>query len=225
MAIKHRIVFDTETCPLDKDFEGVSPWNMFVYDFGWCVTDRNGIEYKKRSYIVKEIFFGENGLMQSAHYAKKIPMYLEDIANGTRIVASWYEIRKAFFEDCLEYNIKEVFAHNCYFDYGAITNTQRWLTKSKYRQFFPYWVTLCCTLKMSRQLLKNSRLYKNFCYDNGFVTKKNQPRYTAEILYRFITKNLDFEESHTGLEDVLIEKEILKYLFSKHKVYNAKLWG
>ena len=26
------IVLDTETCPLDKEFNGVSPFNMFVYD-------------------------------------------------------------------------------------------------------------------------------------------------------------------------------------------------
>ena len=24
------IVLDTETCPLDRDFDGVSPFNMFV---------------------------------------------------------------------------------------------------------------------------------------------------------------------------------------------------
>ena len=32
--IAYRIVLDTETCPMDKDFEGVSPQNMLVYDCG-----------------------------------------------------------------------------------------------------------------------------------------------------------------------------------------------
>lgn len=223
--VKHRMVIDTETCPLDKDFQGVTPWNMFVYDFGWCVTDRNGVVYKTRSFVVKEIFFEECALMQSAYYAKKIPQYMKEIAEGTRIVATWNEIRQALWEDCMLYNVKEIFAHNCYFDYGAVTNTQRWLTKSKYRYFFPYNVTLCCTLKMAKQLLGKSRNYKKFCIDNGFITKRNQPKYTAEVLYRFITKNLEFDEAHTGLEDVLIEKEIMAFLFSKHKIYNAKLWG
>ena len=40
--ISYRIVLDTETCPCDKDFEGVSAWNMFVYDCGWAVVDKRG---------------------------------------------------------------------------------------------------------------------------------------------------------------------------------------
>lgn len=223
--IKYRMVLDCETCPLDKDFEGVQPWNMFVYDLGWCVTDRHGNVYKTRSFIVKEIFFGEVGLMNSAYYADKIPMYLKDIENGTRIVASWYEIFKAFREDLKEYNISEVYAHNMRFDYGAINNTHRWLTKSKYRYFFPKNVQICDTLKMSRQILKKSYLYRQFCEDNGYTTKRGQPRYTAEFLYRFISGNLEFVESHTGLEDVLIEKEILAYCFSKHKRMVRTLWA
>jgi hypothetical protein len=35
-----------------------------------------------------------------------------------------------------------------------------------------------------------------------------RPRLTAEVLYRYITGDNSFIESHTGLEDVTIEKEI-----------------
>ena len=49
------------------------------------------------------------------------------------------------------------------------------------------------------------------------MTKSNQPQYKAETIYKFITKDLDFVESHTGLEDVLIEKEILAYCYKQHK--------
>ena len=60
---------------------------------------------------------------------------------------------------------------------------------------------------------------KAFCEDNGFLTKHKTPRpqVKAEVLYKYITGNLDFVESHTGLEDVLIEAQILKYCFAKHK--------
>ena len=43
------------------------------------------------------------------------------------------------------------------------------------------------------------------------------PRLTAEILYRFITHDKTFKESHTGLEDVMIEKEILVHILRQHK--------
>ena len=40
-----------------------------------------------------------------------------------------------------------------------------------------------------------------------------------------ISKNNDFTESHTGLEDVLIEKEILVYCFKQHKKMERRLWA
>jgi hypothetical protein len=50
-------------------------------------------------------------------------------------------------------------------------------------------------------------------------------RFTAEILFRFISKDNTFVESHTGLEDVMIEKEILAYCFKQHKKMERHLWA
>ena len=66
---------------------------------------------------------------------------------------------------------------------------------------------------------------RNFCNKNCYLTKNGQLKFTAEILYRFISKNNDFTESHTGLEDVLIEKEILAYCFKQHKKMERRLWA
>jgi hypothetical protein len=57
------------------------------------------------------------------------------------------------------------------------------------------------------------------------MTKNNQVRLTAEILFRYITRDLDFIESHTGLEDVDIERQILAYCFRKHKAMKKSLWN
>ena len=38
--ISYKIVLDTETCPVDKDFDGVTPQNMWVYDCGWAVRQK-----------------------------------------------------------------------------------------------------------------------------------------------------------------------------------------
>ena len=70
---KYYIMLDTETCPLDKDFEGVTPFNMFVYDLGFAVVDKRGNVYESYSFVVKDIFFAEAELMKSAYYANKIP--------------------------------------------------------------------------------------------------------------------------------------------------------
>lgn len=224
--IKYKIVLDTETCPLDKEFEGVDPYNMFAYDIGWAVVDKRGTVYRTRSYVNADIFLGEMDLMKSAYYADKLPKYWEDIKNGSRILTSFYNIRKILLEDIAEFEVTEIFAHNMRFDYGTLNNTQRWETKSQYRYFFPKEIEICDTLKMANDVISKMPTYRRFCEENGFMTshKTPRPQMKAETLYRFITKDVDFVESHTGLEDVLIEKEILAYCYKQHKKMRKHLW-
>lgn len=222
--IKYMLVIDTETCPLDKESEAVTPTNMFVYDVGWAVVDKRGKVYRARSFVNADIFLDEKELMKSSYYAKKIPRYWEDIKSGDRILTTFFNIKRTLWEDIAEYNITEVYAHNMRFDYGTLNNTQRWLTKSKYRSFFPKEVIICDTLKMARDVIGKMPTYRTFCQENGYLTKRNQLRFTAEILYRYISGNNDFVESHTGLEDVMIEKEILAYCYKQHKKMRKKLW-
>ena len=221
--INYKIVLDTETCPLEQTDE-VTPWNMFVYDIGWAVVDKRGNVYKTQSFINADIFLDEKELMKSAYYSEKIPKYWEDIKSGIRQLRSFYNIKKQLLADIAEYGVKEIYAHNMRFDYGTLQNTQRWLTKSKYRYFFPKGIEICDTLKMARQVLKDSKMYRVWCEQNGYITKNNQCRFSAEVLYRYITGNDDFIESHTGLEDVMIEKDILAYCYSRHKKMVRQLW-
>lgn len=218
------MVLDTETCPIDKDFEGVAPWNMFTYDKGWAVTDHYGRIYETKSYVNADIFLNEKELMKSAYYAKKIPMYWEDIKNGKRILTSFYNIHKDFIETLKRYNITEIYAHNMRFDFGTLNTTYRWLTKSKYRYYFPKNAEICDTLKMARQIIAPMPTYKKFCKENGFLTKDNKPQLKAEVIYKFISKDLDFVESHTGLEDVLIETQIMAYCYRQHKKMKRTLF-
>ena len=223
--ISYKIVLDTETCPVDKTIETVQPWNMWTYDCGWAVVDKRGEVYKTRSFINSEIFIHEKELMKSSYYAKKIPQYWEDIKAGRRILASFYEIRKALIEDIAEFEVKEVFAHNMRFDLGTLNTTQRWLTKSKYRYFLPYGMEVCDTMRMARDVIGKMPTYKRFCEKNGYLTANGKPSMKAEHLYRYISKDNDFVESHTGLEDVMIEKEIMAYCYRQHKKMKRQLWG
>ena len=70
-------------------------------------------------------------------------------------------------------------------------------------------------LQMAKNTIVKEEGYKNFCIEHGFVTKKGNLRYTAEIIYRFITGNTEFIEEHTGLADALIEKEIFYWVCRK----------
>lgn len=212
---KKLIVIDTETTNSIDD--------PLCYDVGFAVIDLDGNILESYSYVVADIFLDKE-LMESAYFKEKIPQYWEDIKKGTRILTSFRKIKMKFQEVAERNGIKVVVAHNARFDYRSLNLTQRFLTSSKYRYFFPFGIEIWDTLKMSREVLKTDSDYENFCYENGFLTKRLCRRYTAEILYRFITDNLDFEESHTGLEDVKIEKDIFVYCLKKSPYIDGALW-
>ena len=226
--IDHRhiygIMLDTETANT-HDIDGkLDMSDVLPYDIGFAVIDSHGRVYEKFSFVNSDIFYHEAELMKSAYYAKKIPQYLNDILNGDREVANTYEIRKALVDKINEYDCKFICAHNARFDCRALNNIQRWTTKSKYRYFLPFGIEWWDTLKMARSVLGAMPTYRRFCEENNYLTKNGQLRFTAEIIYRYISKNNDFVESHTGLEDVEIEAQILAYCVRQHKKMNKKLF-
>ena len=219
------IVLDTETANTIQDENGLDMSNVLFYDLGFQLVDSHGRTYgKKFSFVNSDIFTHEAELMQSAYYAKKIPQYRVDLASGKRILANTYEIRKALVDIINKYDCKFVCAHNARFDYNSLNNTQRWTTKSRFRYFLPYGLEWWDTLKMARSVMGKMPTYQRFCAENDYTTKTGKPRFTAEICYRFITKDNTFVESHTGLEDVEIETEILRYCHRQHKAMKKKLW-
>lgn len=217
---KYYMVIDTETCPITQQ-DTVDPDNMLAYDIGWVICDKKGKIYERKSFLNGEIFLAEHEKMCSAYYANKIPSYWEKIYNEEIKVKSYDQIKYECRKDIDKYKVEKVFAHNMRFDYWTLRKTQDWLKKSF---FFPYGIEICDTLKMSRSIMKQRPSYKRFCQKHGYMTKNNQPRFTAEILTRYITDNQDFVESHTALEDAIIESQILAFCFKQHKAMKYRLW-
>lgn len=217
--INYIIGLDTETCNGILVDDKLDLSQSLVYDLGWAITDKKGRIYKTRSFVIAETFLDMKDVMVSAYYAEKIPSYWEDIKSGKRILASFWTVWKIFKEDAKEWNVNQFFAHNARFDLNALNNTIRYISKSKYRYFFPYKAEIWDTLKMSRQTIGKQKSYKAFCLRNEYMTKHKTPqvRLTAEILYRYISGDNNFSESHTGLEDVLIETKIMAHCFRQHK--------
>lgn len=210
---EYLIGIDTETCNgLISEDGKLDLTQSLVYDVGWIVTDKKGKVYRKRSFVIAEIFL-DSELMEKAFYSDKIPKYWAEIAEGKRTLASFEKIRRTFLGDRKYFNCKVVFAHNAIFDYRALNNTIRLLTGSDKRWFMPYCVEWWDTLKMARAIFSKDKQYTKYCEENNYLTAHKHPqnRLTAEILWRYISNDPYFVESHTGLEDVEIEKEILAY--------------
>lgn len=199
--------------------------NVLVYDCGWAVVDTKGNIYETASFVNRDIFNDERDLMRTAYYNWKIPRYIEELRAGTRKMATTYEIRQAMLDTIEKYGIKEVAAYNARFDDNALRITQRWVTLSKYRYWFPFdSVEIWDIMKMTQDVICKMPTYKKFCEDNGFLQANGVPRKTAETVFRFISGDHEFEESHTGLEDVLIEAEIMWYCFRQHKPMRKSLY-
>lgn len=208
------LVFDTETTNSIDD--------PFMYDIGWAIVDGDGNIYETASFVNADVFLDKE-MMTSAYFAEKIPTYWEEIKKGERVLTSFNRIRRELAKVVKEYEVEVACAHNARFDYRSTNTTQRYLTSSKYRYFLPYGLELWDTLKMAREAFKADEAYDTFCYENGYLTKRGRKKYTAEILYRFISGDNEFEEEHTGLADVMIEKEILCECL-RRGVESGKMW-
>lgn len=210
------LILDTETTNSIEE--------PIAYDIGWAIIDLKTEEVlKTESYAIAEIFLDKE-LMSCAFFVDKIPSYWEEIKNGSRKLARLSTIRKTLVNDCKVYGVKEIYAHNAIFDNRSCNLTQRYITGSKYRYFFPYGITIKDSLKYSKAVLKDSKEYNNFCNANEYRTKNNQNRYTAEIIYRFLTNNIAFNEEHKGIDDVMIEKEIVLYCKKHLPNFDTRLW-
>lgn len=178
------------------------------YDIGYQIIDVDTHEIlRKRSFVVQEIFMDKD-LMSSAYYAKKVPQYWEDLKAGKREMKRITTIRKIIADDMRDFNCTLVGAYNMGFDKRSTNNGIRYSTYSFYRWFFPYgteyfdlWTAACTSFMRSKHYIK-------WAIKNGFVSDAGNVKTSAEIAYRYITKDVGFVESHTGLEDVEIETAI-----------------
>ena len=218
-------IIDTETANGFVDENGKLCLNdSLTYDIDVAIIDKKARVYDVKRFIVNEIF--HDSMMTSCYYAHKMPEYIEQINNGDFEVCSIVTIRKAISKFLKSYNVKAIMAHNARFDYRALNNTIRYVTGSKIRYFLPHGLEIWDTQKMAHDTICKQKTYIKFCEDNGYMTKHKtpRPRETAEVLYRYITNNKEFNEVHKGYEDIMIEKEIFAYCVRQHKKMRKNLW-
>lgn len=215
--MKNRIiVLDTETCnilPLDK----VTPGNNLPYDIGYSIIEpATDSTVLTRDFVVNEIFYGEQERMQSAYYADKLPQYFEEIESGIRTPENFLAIMMTIAEDCKRENVVAICMHNARFDVDALNTCFEFLYGFKCR-VLPN-LEIWDSMKMAKTFTSSSRYHK-YCESHGYMTKHKtpRPRMTAEIIYRYISKDEDFVERHTALADTEIEKEIVFKAFRTHR--------
>ena len=215
---KYILVLDIETANMTED--------AIAYDVGFAVADKKGNIYETHSFMVAEMFLDKENkeMMDTAYYARKLPKYWEDYRAGRRELASITTIKKVLKQVMAKYSISDVFAYNANFDKTGLDRTLRYLTKSSMRWFFPYGSKIHCIWHMATQVICSQKTYFKKAIVNNWVSKKGNLQTSAELVFSYITNNPAFKEEHTGLEDVVIETQILAKCFAQHKTMKTNIY-
>ena len=210
---KYIMVLDVETANDLTD--------AMVYDIGFIIADLHGNVMVERSYCIREIFALRPELMNSAYYAEKIPEYRQELREGKRKLVNFYEARQDMLMLMRLYNVNEVYAYNATFDRNALNKTYRYLTKSKYRWFFPFKTQIYCIWSMACDTIFQQKTFRKIALRECWFTNSAVYYSTnAETAHRYITKKYDFEEEHKGIDDVMIEYDILCHIRKQKKKMN-----
>lgn len=203
MELESICVTDVETANDTTD--------ALTYDVSVRMTDTQGNIWDERAYVIRDIFVNEHDLMKKAYYAEKMPEYSSDIRCGKRSMIDFMDMRSDILNLMKAYDCHTVAAYNCNFDRNALNTTLRFLTKSKYRWFFPYNTKFICIWNMACNSICQTSEYKSFAELNRYYSNHGKNyKATAETVYAFLTNNANFNEEHKGIEDVRIEHEIMK---------------
>lgn len=212
---KKFIVLDTETAPLTPG-NGTDPRNSRVYDFGFVVADKDGVVYEKRSLIIGETFANAK-LMMNAYYRNKLPQYYEGMRNGEWEVVTMLEAFNIFRAAIEKWGVHDFYAYNAKFDRAVLNATLADYSNGFRSFFFPYGSTYGDIWDIAGATICNTKKYVKWCAENGYMSEKGNPKTSAEVVYRYITKNHEFVERHTALSDSEIELSILLKALKRKK--------
>lgn len=194
---------------------------QLVFDIGYTICDNLGNIFIKRNFLVKEVFLNME-LMKHAHYFNKYSDYLMMLNNNEINIMSWLEILQQIERDIVMYNIKNIYAYNMSFDKKSLYATSR-VINGREPTFFNYENThFHCLWGMSCETILKRKQYFDLAKKENWFTECGNIITKAEHCYRYISNILDFEESHTALDDAIIETAILAKVLRSHQKMS---WG
>lgn len=203
------------------DIEGMS--NCRPYNVGYIVGDKKGNIYTENSVALPSCIF-EN--LNNCYHAKEmthknIQEILNDIENSTRKYkySSINILFNELLEDITKYNIKEIWSYTL-FDRAGL---KRLFGEDNFKilESLVCFYDIIPAILYSRLLTKK---YVKFCKKNNFLTEGGNISTKAEIVHRYLTGDLQFEEEHTGLADCKIEyKILLSAMQSKKKLHKENV--
>lgn len=209
---KFGVLLDTETVSKQG--------KTLVYDLAWLVIDNNGNVIEEHNFIIDEVYSDFPALFDSQFITYgKYQWYSDALAHGILESIPLEQALNALYLSLRDYDVSFVTAYNIPFDLRAINETCECFDQTNpidvFEGRFQKKLDVMDLWRLAESHIV-TKPYKRFCVDNGFLTDKHKkPKTSAEIVYRWISNDVDFVEDHTALSDCLIEAEI--YVKCKRK--------
>lgn len=194
------------------DFEGKSTTRP--YNVGIVVGDKHGNIYRQYSIVFPETFqenIDANSGVVNDRISHKNINYIQSHQSEFRYVT--IEKFTEFLFKLIEIdNINELWAYNMIFDKAALKRLIGFDNFYKLSQKVAFYDII--PMITPRLLTKK---YVKFCKKNGYITKAKNLRTTEEIVYRYLFNDMNYIETHRGLEDAQDEYKILYKAFKQKK--------
>ena len=194
---KYTMVVDTETTSLTKPF---------CYDVGYVIADYCGDIVERKHFVIEQVWHNLP-LFESAYYKEKRPLYIALMRAHKATMEKWGYVMQAMIRDIKKYEIIDAYAYNSKFDEGVFTFMCDWFKCANPFDNVP----IHDIWGYATSHITYSDIYKDFCEQSEYFTDTGNYKQSAEIVYRYITGQMDFNEAHMGLHDAEIEWEILNY--------------
>lgn len=196
------VVFDTETVSVNKPF---------CYNVGFVIfnTELEKIVDKKE-YVVEQIWHNK-ALFETSYYYEKKPIYVNRMRAKKIKMDKWGRICQEMIKLFKFYNVQFAYAYNSPFDDRVFNFNTEW-----YKNINPFDnIPIIDIAPLVHKTMAFTSDYQNFCDTHSLFTDSGNYSTTAETVYRYIAKQVDFDEEHTALADSEIELEILRYCINK----------
>ncbi len=198
MLPKKILLLDTEAVNLEKPH---------IYDIGYIIAELiNGkyVPIVMEHFVISQVY-DNKALFSTAYYENKRALYTSKMKGKTAKKILLGHALRHLRNDMKKHEISEVFAYNSPFDKGAMEyTTQFYGVKNPLEHC--NWFDL---LAIANNFIHLTVGYADFVKANGFIGESGYFMTNAEVTFAYLTQNPEYKEAHLGLDDCLIELEIL----------------
>lgn len=218
---------------LDVETGNTLGWPL-VYDVAINIVDKQGNSFFKQNWIIEEMFTNPD-IMCNAYYARKyFTHYPYILLNNPNVkMCPWDQFKRELVAAMEQHGVNIFCAYNAAFDIRAMSLTEfTFLHDIKSKQvlterikksdpetaellrqpshFIDYdQYKILDIYRFAAQTFMQSSRFRQTALEQLWLTPNGNYSTTAQVAHRYLTGEHEFIESHTALEDVEIETDIL----------------